>query len=316
MSSGGRAGRSPGRDGGRVVATVDPRVAAAVRRHRRGADPRRAVLLGEGWNATASRVPAPAGDLVVRVPRLAWAAGEMERHACLMPRLRALGLPVVANAAVLGDGRGGVIAGVHRYLGGTPARPHGRDARERLAREVRGFLTRLHAVPLADYRAYGAVELGAWPGRFGAVAERTRALLPARSRAWVDGTVARLRRTLSDAPPAVPLHDDLQPAHLLLDARGALGGVLDWSGPQIGDPAIDFRRLVQFFGAPFAERALAHYGGRVDAHFRERMRVDAALGALITLEAGIERGLPRWEAYARRQVAALAAAATRTGAGA
>ncbi len=236
---------------------------------------------------------------------------EIERQACLMPRLRARGLPVVDGSAVVRDDAGRVLAGVHRYVDGEPAGARGRAARATLAVQVAAFLSRLHALPLDDYRACGAEEEAPWPGFVGATVAPTRDLLPPRSRAWADAAAGRLRRALRTAPPPVPLHDDLQPAHLLVDGDGSLMAVLDWSGPRIGDPALDFRRLVQEWDGPFAEDALAHYGGRVDQGFRERMRIYASLQALMTLRIGVERELPRWTAYARRQVAAMAAAETR-----
>jgi aminoglycoside phosphotransferase (APT) family kinase protein len=290
---------------------LPPAVADAVRVAVAGADPARATLLGQGWNATAWRLPAAAGDLVLRVPRLDWAAGEIERQACLMPRLRARGFPVVEDARVLRDEAGAVLAGVHRYAAGEAAHARGRAERIALARQLGAFLSRLHALPVAEYRACGAVEHAPWPGRFGALVARLSSRLPERSRAWVDDTARRLRSAMRTAPLPAPLHDDLQPAHLLLDDTGTLVAVLDWSGPQIGEPAIDFRRLVQFFGAEFAELTLEHYDAAVDPHFRERMRLYAALGPLITIEAGIDRELPHWTVYGRRQIAAHAAAATR-----
>lgn len=294
--------------------TLPRAVMRALRAERRGAQPAQAELLGQGWNATAWRVPAPDGDLVVRVPRLDWAAGEIERQACLMPRLRALGLPVVDGSCVLRDDASAVLAGVHHYVAGDPARARGRAQRESLARQVGAFLARLHALPLDEYRARGAAERELWPGRFGVLVARLRDGLPEGSRTWVDDSARHLRGAMRTAPLRVPLHDDLQPAHLLLDDAGALVAVLDWSGPQIGDPALDFRRLVQFFGTDFAELTLRNYGGPVDAQFRERMHLYAALGPLMTIEAGIDRGLPYWETYGRRQIAARAAAAARAGA--
>lgn len=297
-----------------AASTLPAKVGAALRAKHDGAVPARAALLGQGWNASAWRVPAEGGDLVVRVPRLAWAAGEIERQSCLMPRLYARGFPVVAGACVLRDADGAVLAGVHEYAEGEPAHPRGATARDTLARQVAALLSRLHALPPEHYHACDAVERPPWPGRFGDLVARLRGQLPARSRAWVDGVARRLRDAAATAPPPVPLHDDLQPAHLLLDERGTLVAVLDWSGPQIGDPALDFRRLVQFFGAPFAELTLGYYDGRVDAHFAERMHRYAALGPLMTIEAGTDRGLPYWERYGRRQIAARAAASTRAGA--
>jgi aminoglycoside phosphotransferase (APT) family kinase protein len=295
-----------------MTSLLDPALARRLAEALPGAELERAQLLGEGWNATAWRVRAAGGAWVVRVPKLEWAQGEIERQSCLMPGLRALGLPVVDDTRVLRDDSGAVAAGLHRYVEGEPARPRGRRERVALARQIGEFLTRLHSTPLEVYQGCGADDATSW---WSQVLERAGPyldLLGPRSRAWVEATIAELEEARCSTPRSVALHDDLQPAHLLLDANGRLTAVLDFSGPRIGDPALDFRRLVQFYDAPFADLAIEHYRGEVDRRFRDRVRLYAALQSLITLHVGVERDEARWVRYARRQIAAQAAAATRS----
>jgi aminoglycoside phosphotransferase (APT) family kinase protein len=66
----------------------------------------------------------------------------------------------------------------------------------------------------------------------------------------------RWRRWVDDDatwPPHLALvHGDLHPGHLLLDERGRLTGILDWTEACVGDPATD---VAMFFGA-FGTEAL------------------------------------------------------------
>ena len=84
--------------------------------------------------------------------------------------------------------------------------------------------------------------------------------------------------------------------------------MLDFSGPQVTDPALDFGRLVQWWGIEFADHVLKRYERRVDDDFRDRVVPYARLEPLRTIEAGVLRELPEWIAWGRRRLAAYAAA--------
>lgn len=50
-------------------------------------------------------------------------------------------------------------------------------------------------------------------------------------------------------PEGVALvHADMHPGHLLLDERGAIIGILDWTEAHVGDPAIDYAMIFKCFG--------------------------------------------------------------------
>jgi aminoglycoside phosphotransferase (APT) family kinase protein len=65
------------------------------------------------------------------------------------------------------------------------------------------------------------------------------------------------------------VHADLGLGHILVDDRGDLAGVIDWSDVVVGDPAVDFAILLNDLPAQ-GERALAAYGGAPDAGFLAR----------------------------------------------
>jgi len=135
------------------------------------------------------------------------------------------------------------------------------------------FLYDLHAVPPefvglrarpgADVRAQVRDELD----RF---AQETLPLLSASERARIERDWAAVvddEQAWRLAPCLV--HADLGLEHILVDERGDLAGVIDWSDVEVGDPAVDFAMLLHDLPAQ-GERALAAYGGAPDAGFLAR----------------------------------------------
>jgi aminoglycoside phosphotransferase (APT) family kinase protein len=82
--------------------------------------------------------------------------------------------------------------------------------------------------------------------------------------------------------------------------------VLDFYGPLVSDPAIDFGRLVQHWDEAFALAALRFYDRPVDPAFRERMVLYARLEPLRTFAGGVALGEERWLRWGRRRLAAYA----------
>jgi aminoglycoside phosphotransferase (APT) family kinase protein len=131
-----------------------------------------------------------------------------------------------------------------------------------------------------------------------------------------DATIARWSRWIdNDAlwPAHVALsHGDLHPGHLLLDERGALSGVLDWTEARVGDPGIDLAMVYQCFGRATLEAvaaAFAAHGGttwdRLVDHAIERAAIFPALAAEWAHRTGNDAILE----YARSQLNAQLAAA-------
>ncbi len=270
-----------------------------------GARPEDARLLGSGWNADAWLVHAVDGEWVVRIPRNAWAGGEIERQTCLAPKLAAHGIPVPAGYAVVRDENGKTIAGVYRYVAGEQA-PRTGPLLRRLAPVVADLLERIHAVPAGDALACGAEELDPWEGRWRPIVARHARDLPPKTRAWVEAATARLEVLCRVRGKPVLIHGDLQPEHLLLGGDGALAAVLDFSGPLLSDTAIDFGRLVQFWDKRFASLVLAAYSLPTDGGFRERAKLYAALEPLRTIAVEAEAGTNEWTGWARRKLATAA----------
>jgi aminoglycoside phosphotransferase (APT) family kinase protein len=164
---------------------------------------------------------------------------------------------------------------------------------DRLTSDLARFLAALHAFPIEEAEALG---LQAWiEPRAGLLLHRDR-VLPAlgdllerdevaRVVRWWDAVLAggeleRFRPTLR--------HGDPWFGNLLVDESGALAGVLDWEGLEIGDPAADFAAQA-YFGEEFVDALLERYGP-VEPRFRSRVALLAQLrefgGIRISLELG------------------------------
>lgn len=145
------------------------------------------------------------------------------------------------------------------------------EAQRRIAGQIAGFLTALHAFaddPLThveprrfqhDWRKnwcdyYRAVELYVFP-RIGQ-----------REQIWIMDVFYRY--LFPDAHfhfrPCL-IHGDFKNDHILYDPdRGALTGIIDFGQLKMGDPSYDFHDLCISYGEPFARQVLADYKGPAD----------------------------------------------------
>jgi aminoglycoside phosphotransferase (APT) family kinase protein len=175
-------------------------------------------------------------DMVVRLPRIHWAAGGIENAHDWLPRLAPLvpvQLPVPLAKGAPGEGFAWSWS-VYRWLEGE--HPTAGDGDAVLAREIARFVRALHAV---DLRGGPPAARGrSLAGRD----EPTRdALAALRGKIDTDAAEAAWEAALR-APdytgPAVWVHGDLMPGNLLL-ADGRLTAVIDFGGVGVGDPACD-----------------------------------------------------------------------------
>jgi aminoglycoside phosphotransferase (APT) family kinase protein len=278
-----------------------------------GIEAGRAVLLGEGWNAIAWRVPASDGDWTLRIPTVDYGRAEIERQTCLAPKLAALGIPVPVGWQTLCFPDGRLAAGLYRYVDGVQAPRAGVSALHLLAPQVADILSRMHRLPVSIAQECGGGEWSLWPGLYSRLIQDLGGLLGDRSALFVRRLGEELGAAMKTAPRPVLLHGDLAPWHLICDAAGEVVAVLDFMGPVVAEPAIDFGRLVQHWGEGFGEMVLEHYKGPIDANFRRRMKIYALLEPLKTIEAGVNRSDRKWVEWGQRKLAALAASETRRG---
>jgi aminoglycoside phosphotransferase (APT) family kinase protein len=211
-------------------------------------------LLGEGWDNTVWVVDE---SWVFRFPRRAAAIPGVEREIAVLPRLAPLlplPIPLPLFIGRPAEDYPWPFFGAALLAGREPADAGLTDgARTRLARPLALFLRTLHGRHVAaglDAHALPADPMGRadmarrvpWTLQRLAEVERLRLWRPPGS----IGTLLEAARALPAAEPSAVVHGDLHVRHLLVDAAGALTGVIDWGDLCRADPSIDLMLLWSF----------------------------------------------------------------------
>lgn len=177
-------------------------------------------------------------DLVVRVPRIHWAAGQADLEAEWLPRIAPyLPVPIPKPIAVgKPNARFPFRWAVHRWIAGDGAAIDRVDDPVAFAVDLADVVSALHTVPIQ----------GAPPARNRARpladydTETRWAIDHASHLIDVDVATAAWDDALAATPyagPAVWVQGDLEGNCLVADGR--LGGIVDWGSACVGDPAVD-----------------------------------------------------------------------------
>lgn len=211
------------------------------------------------------------GEWVLRLPRSAAAAAELEKEIELLPQL-APALPVeiprfqqVSKAPIF------VVYRLIRGEGLKNEDPGG----------VRAFLEALHSFDVSGLSLPQPDWLEVYRGH----AEMWRGvvvpLLDVDERPRGEALLGEIETLTGYAP--VLTHSDLGPEHLLCH-DGRLVGVIDWGDARVGDPAIDYAWLLN---GPFPD-------WEVDDELRRRARIYHRLGPWFEVEYGFRIEQPEW----------------------
>ena len=236
------------------------------------------------------------------------------REPALLARLGAHGIPAPANAEVVHDEDGRVVAVSYDYIEGVPVGDLGRAARGVLARELGAALTALHAVPVEEARALGVPELDLGEELYRPMVEACLPHLGPRGRAWLEGRFAAfIEGGGSSEAPRVLVHADLGCVHVLAGAGGRLAGIIDWTEAMIADPAYDLAALLATCPGSFADRVIAAYEGPAsrDPDMRRRVAFYVSMLPMWLVRFGGDIGGGEARRVGVRRIAARAAAATR-----
>lgn len=177
-------------------------------------------------------------DLVVRLPRIEWAAGQPQLEQAWLPLLAPnLSVPIPEPVSIGEPGCGYPWAwAVHRWLPGEPATFAGIEDPVRFGDDLARFVSELQVVP-----ADGAPLARNRARPLHAFDRATRAAIASAAHLIdVEAATAVWEDALATPPyegPPVWVHGDLEGNCLLRD--GALGGVVDWGSTCAGDPAVD-----------------------------------------------------------------------------
>lgn len=182
-------------------------------------------------------------DLCVRLPRIEWATGQVEKDLRWLPRLAPL-LPLPIPAPLV---KGTPTPdypwtwGIYRWLPGESANDAPILDMEGAARDLARFLTALHAIDAVDGLRTGRSDTSRGVPLVRRDAETRRAIVELGAEVDTDAVTAAwddaVRAPPRDGPP-VCIHGDLLPGNLLV-ADGRLSAVIDFSCLSMGDPACD-----------------------------------------------------------------------------
>lgn len=227
--------------------------------------------IGDGWTVFTYEVN---GDMIVQLPRSAYAAERLRAQMRLLPEL-ARELPAAVPVPTLVSEEP-VVMGYGKLEGAPLGAASDGAWPERLGR----FLYDLHVVApeilglrwmsAADVRAAFEADLATLRDRvFPHLDPVEREDHDARFDAFIDDDANwRFAPCLT--------HGDIVAEHILVSSAGDLVGVLDWEELAVDDPAVDLAWLLHARPSQ-GERALAAYGGAPDPSFRSRARFRASL---------------------------------------
>ncbi|MFF4759413.1 aminoglycoside phosphotransferase family protein [Streptomyces sp. NPDC001292] len=236
-------------------------------------------------------------DMVVRLPRTAGAAEDVEKEHTWLPRL-APSLPLTVPVPL---GKGAAAEGfpwpwsVYRWIDGEIPAVGAVAEPRRLATDLARFVTALHRIDPADGPpSYRSEPLAARDAATrAAIAAVHGAVDPHAAEAvWEEAL-----RVPEPTGPPVWIHADLQPGNMLL-ARNRLCAVIDFGCLGLGDPAVDL--LAAWYVVPDTARPLFRAALMVDDAAWARGRGWALSVALMELSS--YRGTNPFMAHVARHV--------------
>ena len=202
-----------------------------------------ALTIVEPWG-TDNAVWRLGDDLVVRLPRIDAAEGQVDKEATWLPRIAPHLSVAVPESVAVGEPALGYPYrwGVHRWIHGQPAEAMSDPIV--FARDLAGVMRELQAMPTtgAPLPQHRARPLAAYDEPTRQVIAAAGHLIDAEAAlaVWEDALAA----PAYDGPD-VWVQGDLE-GNCLVDADGRLCGIVDWNSACLGDPAVD----VQVISSP------------------------------------------------------------------
>jgi aminoglycoside 2''-phosphotransferase len=210
-------------------------------------------------------------EIIVRFPKADWANAALKQETAILDLVRQhVEMPVPYF-----EPRGEDFVMYH-MIPGEPLHRHdilrmNEDGQNHIAQQLATFLRQLHAISVGEIQQHGigASEAQrnseAWLKLYDDVQRELFPLMMKSTQAWVHQQfepVLRDRAWIEDYPPAL-IHADLAQYHIL-QAAGAINGVIDFGVGGVGDPAFDYSNLINVYGESFLRRVAA-FDPQIDA---------------------------------------------------
>ena len=146
------------------------------------------------------------------------------------------------------------------------------EVKQNLAKQIAGFLSELHKLPLKDLAGYG-IEEPAIRVKYSVLKSKIyKYVIPRiskKDKILVDEYLEDFKKYLK-FPKEVFTHNDFYSSHILLDEKlEYFSGVIDFSDRKVGDPARDFCELWDY-GSEFVKEVYKNYTGPKDPDFIKR----------------------------------------------
>jgi aminoglycoside phosphotransferase (APT) family kinase protein len=197
-------------------------------------------------------------ELLIRLPRVSWAALQVEKEQAWLPRLSPL-LPFDVPKPVAEGRPSGLFPwawSVYTWVEGEPLSPDSEVDWEGVADDLAYFVSALHSVDAKGGPPAGQHNFGRGMP-LATRDEATRRALDSLTGMLDIGAALAVWEDALAAPrwaaPPVWVHGDLQAGNLLT-RHGRLGGVIDFGGLGVGDPACDLMVAWSLFSPATRER--------------------------------------------------------------
>lgn len=151
-------------------------------------------------------------------------------------------------------------------------------SRERVARQIGGFLSAIHTFPVDEAIRMGMAE--GWNHWFEEMLNNFRGVVaPRLSPIAHRNALACIDRMLAEPYEAKVIHGDLfLEDHVFFnEQRQELSGVIDFADATLNDPAHDFQNIVEYGDETFFAEVMKHYRGPDDPALlkRTKLRIEA-----------------------------------------
>jgi len=247
------------------------------------------TLLSDGWDSVAVDVD---DRLIFKFPRHPRGAEALRREAAILDvvgpavSMTVTALELFEEPALLS--RHAKIAGEH--LLASHYGQLGEPERQQLGEALGLFYAQIHALPIADAKAAGALPVDAfWPSE--AISRHIAPVLPEHLKPWSEQVLTRWAALSPDPHGEVYGFFDGHGWNMAFDHEaGRLNGVYDFADSGIGPLHQDFI-YSSMISADLTERIIAAYEA-LTGHSIERDRVDLLTGVHRLWELAAEAHLP------------------------